>query len=109
MHAERAHTDRTDWAAIALFYRQLIQISPTLGAQVGYAAALAEAEGPEAGLGVLDSITSDSLAHYQPHWAVRAHLLQYLGKTHEAAEAYDRAIGLAEDPEVREFLLKKRG
>jgi RNA polymerase sigma-70 factor (ECF subfamily) len=109
VHAERAHTGRTDWAAIALFYRQLIQISPTLGALVGYAAALAEAEGPEAGLGVLDSITSDALAQYQPHWAVRAHLLQSLGKTHEAAEAYDRAIGLAEDPEVREFLLKKRG
>ena len=109
VHAERALTGRTDWAAIALFYRQLIQISPTLGAQVGYAAALAEAEGPEAGLGVLDSITSDALAHYQPHWAVRAHLLQSLGKTYEAAEAYDRAIGLAEDPEVREFLLKKRG
>jgi RNA polymerase sigma-70 factor (ECF subfamily) len=109
VHAERAHTGRTDWAAIALFYRELSQISPTLGVQVGYAAALAETEGPQVGLGVLDSITSDALAHYQPHWAVRAHLLQSLGKTHEAAEAYERAIGLSEDPEVREFLLKKRG
>jgi RNA polymerase sigma-70 factor (ECF subfamily) len=92
-----------------LFYRQLIQISPTLGVQVGYAAALAETEGPQVALGVLDSITSNALAHYQPHWAVRAHLLQSLGKTHEAAEAYDRAVGLSEDPEVRGFLLKKRG
>ena len=109
VHAERAHTGRTDWAAIALFYRQLIRISPTLGVRVGYAAAVAEAQGPEAGLAVLDSIASDAVAQYQAYWAVRAHLLQALGKTHEASDAYDRAIGLSEDPAVREFLLRKRG
>jgi RNA polymerase sigma-70 factor (ECF subfamily) len=51
----------------------------------------------------------DAVSHYQPYWAVRAHLLQRLGKKREAADAYDRAIGLAEDPAVREFLLQKRG
>ena len=109
VHSERAHTDRTDWAAIALFYEQLVRISPALGTRVGCAAAVAEAEGPEAGLAVLDPIAPDAVSHYQPYWAVRAHLLQRLGKTREAADAYDRAIGLAEDPAVREFLLQKRG
>ena len=109
VHAERAHTGRTDWAAIALFYRQLIQISPTIGVSVGYAAAVAEADGPEAGLAILDPIALDAVSHYQPYWAVRAHLLQALGKLDEASEAYDRAVGLAEDPAVREFLLRKRG
>jgi RNA polymerase sigma-70 factor (ECF subfamily) len=109
VHAERAHTGRTDWAAIALFYEQLVRISPALGTRVGYAAAVAEAEGPEAGLAVLDPIAPDAVSHYQPYWAVRAHLLQRLGKKREAADAYDRAIGLAEDPAVREFLLQKRG
>jgi RNA polymerase sigma-70 factor (ECF subfamily) len=108
VHAERAHTGRTDWAAIALFYEQLVRISPALGTRVGYAAAVAEAEGPEAGLAVLDPIATDAVSHYQPYWAVRAHLLQGLGKTHEALDAYDRAVGLAEDPAVREFLLQKR-
>ena len=65
-----------------MFYEQLVRISPALGTRVGCAAAVAEAEGPEAGLAVLESID---------------------------AEAYDRAIGLAEDPAVREFLLQKRG
>jgi len=51
----------------------------------------------------------DDVSSYQPYWAVRAHLLQRLGKTSEAAEAFDRAIGLAEDPAVREFLLQRRG
>jgi len=109
VHSERAHTDRTDWAAIALFYEQLVRISPALGTRLGYAAAVAEAEGPEARLAVLDPIAPDAVSHYQPYWAVRAHLLQRLGKKREAADAYDRAIGLAEDPAVREFLLQKRG
>ncbi len=109
VHAERARTGRTDWTAIALFYERLIRISPALGTQAGYAAAVAEARRPEAGLAVLESIDRDSVADYQPYWAVRAHLLQRLGKTREAADAYDRAIGLAEDPAVREFLLQKRG
>lgn len=108
VHAERARSGRTDWAAIVLFYEQLLRISPTVGTQAGYAAAVAEANGPDAGLAVLESIAPDAVSHYQPYWAVRAHLLQRLGKTREAADAYDRAVGLAEDPAVRDFLLQKR-
>jgi predicted RNA polymerase sigma factor len=109
VHAERARSGRTDWAAITLFYEQLIRISPALGTRAGYAAAVAEANGPEAGLVVLESMDPDTVSHYQPYWAVRAHLLQRVGKHREAADAYDRAIGLAEDPAVRAFLLQKRG
>ena len=109
VHAERAHSGRTDWAAIVLFYEQLLRVSPALGTQAGYAAAVGEWSGPEAGLAVLDSTDSETVSQYQPYWAVRAHLLQRLGKTREATVAYDRAIGLAEDPAVRKFLLHKRG
>jgi predicted RNA polymerase sigma factor len=109
VHAERASSGRTDWAAIALFYQRLMRTSPALGTRAGYAAAVAELKGPAAGLAVLESIDADAGSHYQPYWAVRAHLLQRLGKTHEASEAYDRAIGLTEDSSVRQFLLEKRG
>jgi RNA polymerase sigma-70 factor (ECF subfamily) len=109
VHAERARSGRTDWSAIVLFYEQLIRLSPALGTRAGYAAAAAEANGPEAGLAVLESIDPDAVSHYQPYWAVRAHVLEKLGKTAEASDAYDRAIGLSEDPAVREFLLQKRG
>ena len=109
VHAERARTGRIDWAAIVLFYEQLLRVSPTLGTRAGYAAAVAETSGPEAGLHIIDSIDRDAGSDYQPYWAVRAHLLQKLGKAREAQEAYDWAIGLAEDPAVREFLLRKRG
>jgi predicted RNA polymerase sigma factor len=109
VHAERARSGRTEWAAIALFYEQLIRISPTLGTRTGYAAAVAEAKGAEAGLAALDGIDLDDVSSYQPYWAVRAHLLQRLGKTAEATDAFDRAIGLAEDPAVKQFLLQRRG
>jgi predicted RNA polymerase sigma factor len=109
VHAERARSGRTEWAATVLFYEQLIRISPTLGARIGYAAAVGEANGPQAGLAALDRIDRDATSSYQPYWAVRAHLLQRLGDTSEAADAFDRAIGLAEDPAVRQFLLQRRG
>jgi predicted RNA polymerase sigma factor len=109
VHAERARSGCTEWKAIMLFYEQLVHISPTLGTRTGYAAAIGEANGPQAGLAALDDIELNEVSAYQPYWAVRAHLLQRLGKTPEALNAFDRAIGLAEDPAVREFLLRRRG
>jgi predicted RNA polymerase sigma factor len=109
VHAERARTGRTEWLAVARFYEQLVRISPALGPRIGYAAAVAEANGPEAGLEQLDKMEAEAVSAYQPYWAVRAHLLQKLGKAAEASDAYDRAIGLAEDPAVKKFLLQRRG
>ena len=109
VHAERARSGRTEWVAIMLFYEQLVRISPTLGTRTGYAAAVGEANGPEAGLAILDGIDPDDVSAFQSYWAVRAHMLQRVGKTSEAVDAFDRAIGLAEDPAVRQFLLQRRG
>jgi len=109
VHAERRRSGRTEWAAIMLFYEQLGRISPALGTRTGYAAAVAEANGPEAGLAVLDAIDLRAISGYQPYWAVRAHLLHRLGRLREASQAFDRAISLAEDPAVKQFLLQKRG
>jgi predicted RNA polymerase sigma factor len=109
VHAERVHGRRVEWKAIVQFYAQLIRLSPTIGRQTGYAAALAETDGTERGLAVLDSMDRDLVSAYQPYWAVRASLLERLGRTAEASDAYERAIGLAEDPAIRKFLLTRRG
>jgi len=109
VHAERARSARIEWTAIVRFYEQLNRTSPTIGRQTGYAAALAEASGVREGLAVLDAIDQDAASVYQPYWAVRAYILQLLSRDREAQHAYDRAIGFAEDPAVREFLLQKRG
>jgi predicted RNA polymerase sigma factor len=109
VHAERARSGGIQWNAIMTFYEQLIRISPTLGTRTGYAAAVAEAKGAEAGLAALDAVDPEDICAYQPYWAVRAHLLRQLGKTPEALDAFERAIGLTEDPAVRQFLLQRRG
>jgi RNA polymerase sigma-70 factor (ECF subfamily) len=107
VHAERAHGGRTDWGAIARFYDLLVEVAPSLGATVGQAAAHAESESAKAGLALLDAIDDDVIAAYQPYWAVRAHLLSELHRTHDARDAYSRAIGLSEDDAVRKFLLER--
>ena len=108
VHAERARTGRTDWAAIAAFYDQLMQMAPSIGAAVARAAAHAEVSGPEAGLALLDRIDPLAVISYQPYWAVRAHFLRQLDRTHAATEAFDRAIALSEDAAVRAFLTERR-
>jgi len=65
--------------------------------------------GPEAGLVVLESIDRDAVADYQPYWAVRATSAKDRKKTVKPQRPTTAAIGLAEDPAVREFLLQKRG
>jgi RNA polymerase sigma-70 factor (ECF subfamily) len=104
-HAHRAVTGRTDWEAIALLYTALLRVAPTVGARVGHAAALAEAHGADAGRAALDAVDPDSVAQYQPYWALRAHLMGRLGHAAEAGDAYARAIGLSQDAAAREFLV----
>lgn len=107
VHAHRAVTHRTDWEAIALLYAGLLQIAPTVGARVGYAAALAETRGPAVSLDELERVPAATVTTYQPYWALRASLLARAGSTKAAREAYARAIGLSEDGAVRAFLLEE--
>lgn len=101
-HASRQRSGTTDWSAIALLYEGLVRLSPTLGAQVGRAAAVAEAFGPGVGLALLEQIGASD---YQPYWALKAHLLKRLRRSEEASSAYLRAIGLCQDESARAFLL----
>ena len=107
VHAQRALTQRTDWDAIALLYEGLVRIAPTIGARVGAAAAIAEARGAAAGWALLEAIPAAAVTSYQPYWALAAHLHARQQRAAGAAAAYQRAIGLCEDPAMREFLLNK--
>ncbi len=107
IHAERAKTQQVNWDALLLLYEGLIQVSPTLGAWVSYAAVLAEARGAQQGLGQLDSLPLKSVNNYQPYWVLRAYLLKQLGYRTQAIKAYTRAIGLTEDAVIRNFLIQQ--
>ena len=103
-HAWRHRTGRIDWHAIVRYYDVLLQISPSVGAEVSAAAAALEASGPEEALRRLDLIDHPRLREYQPWWTVRAHALVRLGHA-DAVSAVQRAAGLASDPAVRAHLL----
>jgi RNA polymerase sigma-70 factor (ECF subfamily) len=107
VHVQRAWTGRTDWEAIALLYEGLARLAPTIGALIGRAAAIAEARDAETGWALLQAIPADAVAGYQPYWALAAHLLKRLGRMELAADAYGRAIGLCEDPAMRDFLARQ--
>jgi predicted RNA polymerase sigma factor len=108
VHVEGVRRGSMEWGAIAVLYEGLVGMSPSVGAVVGRAAALGEAESPDAGLTALDRIEPAAARNYQPYWAVRAHLLARLRRSAEALRAYDGAIGLTEDPATRQFLLRQR-
>jgi predicted RNA polymerase sigma factor len=108
VHARRALTGHTDWEAIALLYEGLVRVATTIGALTGRAAAVAEARDAVTGWALLQAIPAVSVKTYQPYWAVAAHLLMRMERFDESSAAYTRAIGLCEDPAMREFLERRR-
>jgi predicted RNA polymerase sigma factor len=107
-HSIRITGKAPDWKAIAVLYEGLVQITPTIGAWVSRAFALAEAESSSLALQELDALPIKSIQDYQPHFALRAHLLENLGNFDESEIARNRAAGLTPDPSVRAHLLRRR-
>ena len=100
------HTEpETDWAQIAAFYARLAEIAPSSVVELNRAVAVAEAEGPGAGLALLDRL--EGLDSYHLLHAARADFLRRLGRQEEAADAYARALALATLPGERSFLRRR--
>lgn len=108
-HCARRRTRHVDWPAIRLLYEALAGICPSPVVAVNLAVAIAETDGPGAGLRHLDAVADDArLTDYQPYWAARADLLARCGDVPEARLAYERATGLQSDPATRAFLIARR-
>ena len=105
VHAQAWAVARTDWGSIAALYGQLLEVSPSPVVALNRAVAVAMAEGPRAGLQLIDQIgDSEDLQRYHPLHAARPDLLRRLGRLQEAAAAYRRALELAVNPADRRFL-----
>jgi RNA polymerase sigma factor (sigma-70 family) len=89
VHAEAERAEDTDWAQIAAIYRLLAQVAPNPVTTLNRAVAVGMAEGPDAGLALLDTLADDDrLSDHHRLAAVRAHLLERAGRTPEARAAY---------------------
>jgi len=107
-HSTADHAAATDWRQIALLYGELIRYEPTPVVEANRAVAVAMAEGPAAGLVILDA-----LAHHPQlqRWAqlhiARAELLRRLGREHDAADAYRLALDLEPAAASRSFIVRR--
>jgi RNA polymerase sigma-70 factor (ECF subfamily) len=100
-HADAATIEQTDWPQIVALYDQLLAIAPTPVVALNRAIAIGEVRGPSAALALLDELDLDN---YHPFHATRADLLRRLGRSSEAAAAYERAADLAPTDAERDFL-----
>jgi RNA polymerase sigma-70 factor (ECF subfamily) len=107
-HASAGKAADTDWTMIARVYGQLARISPSPVVELNRAVAVGMAQGPEAGLALMDSLAeSGALAGYHLLPAARADLLRRLGRQAEAADAYGAALALAGTDAERRYLTKR--
>ena len=107
VQASRRITGAVDWATIEYLYRGLLVVSPTIGARIGHAVAVAEAGNPDAAHLLLDGIEADRKATHQPYWVALAHVCALRGEIRGAKDALERGIGLTEDVAVRRFLMQR--
>ena len=92
-----------DWPQIALLYGELAKFTPSPVVELNRAVAVAMAEGPAAGLALVDRL-ADTLEGYHLLPATRADLLRRLNRTEEAAAAYRAALALAPTDVERRYL-----
>jgi RNA polymerase sigma-70 factor (ECF subfamily) len=108
VHARAARADETDWREIAALYALLRIANPSGVVALNHAAAVAMAEGPAAGLRLMDALAADeSLAGYHLLPAARADLLRRLGRLAEAAAAYREALARVGNEADRRFLERR--
>lgn len=101
VHSDAADVAATDWRQIVRLYDLLLEVAPGPVVALNRAVAVAELDGPEAALRLVDRLGLDS--YYLFH-AVRADFLARLDRPAEAATAYAEALGLTGNPAERAFL-----
>ena len=105
VHSDAPAAAATDWVQILQLYDQLRSLAASPVVALNRAVAVAEVEGPDAALTLIDGLELDG---YHLFHAVRADLLRRLGRNAEAALAYDAAIARTENATERDFLQRRR-
>jgi RNA polymerase sigma-70 factor (ECF subfamily) len=107
-HCKAERPADTDWAEIVRLYDQLERVQPSPIVALNRAVAVAMAEGPRAGLAMIESLAaSNDLDSYHLLHAARADLLRRLNSNAEAAKSYERALTLVTNESERRFLERR--
>jgi RNA polymerase sigma-70 factor, ECF subfamily len=106
VHTDAPAAADTDWSQVVALYDQLTRIDPSPIVALNRAVAVAELDGPGVALALVDRLP---LSGYHPWHATRADLLRRLGRSAEAARAYDAAIAATQNSAERAYLSRRRG
>jgi RNA polymerase sigma factor (sigma-70 family) len=107
-HARARTADETDWQRIAALYGELARLTPSPVVELNRAVAVGMAEGPAAGLALVDRLTGEpSLKSYHLLPSVRGDLLSKLERYEEAAVEFERAAELTKNVRERTLLLNR--
>jgi RNA polymerase sigma-70 factor (ECF subfamily) len=104
VHSDAARADETDWWQVLQLYNQLMALAPSPVIELNRAVAVAEVEGADAALSLIERLNLDG---YHLYHAVRADLLRRRGRNNEAALAYERALALTDNRAERGFLERR--
>ncbi|MGR6918181.1 RNA polymerase sigma factor [[Actinomadura] parvosata] len=107
VHTSARDIRDTDWSQILALYDRLARLDPSPIIALNRAVAVAELDGPEAALAVVDPLAG-TLSGYHAYHATRADLLRRLGRGQEARAAYERAIELAGNTAETAYLTRRR-
>jgi RNA polymerase sigma-70 factor, ECF subfamily len=108
VHSDAPTAAATDWPQILQLYDQLTSLDPSPVVALNRAVALAEVDGPQTALTLVDALGPGLGSYYLFH-AIRADLLRRLGRNSEAVSAYEAAIARTENASERAFLRHRRG
>ncbi|MGN9911544.1 RNA polymerase sigma factor [Phytohabitans sp. LJ34] len=105
VHSDAPAASATDWGQVLALYDQLLALTPTPVVALHRAIAVSEVDGPAAALALVEALDLD---RYHVYHAARADLLRRLGRTAEAAAAYDAAISHTANTAEQSFLRRRR-
>jgi len=109
VHCSRRNGEAPNWQTIASLYDLLFALLPSPVVRLNRALARSHVEGAPRALEEVVALEQDPrIESYQPYWAGRAQLAAEAGKREMAMEAYEVAAGLAQDPAVRAYLMRRR-
>ena len=108
VHALAGSAAQTDWPRIVRLYDRLAEVAPSAVVELNRAVAVSMAQGPAAGLAIVDRLAGGDLDSYHLLHASRAELLRRLGRDAEAAAAFTRARDLATNEAERRYLHRRR-
>jgi RNA polymerase sigma-70 factor (ECF subfamily) len=107
VHTSARDARDTDWSQVLALYDQLIRLDTSPIIALNRAIAIAELDGPEVALAIIDRLGNE-LVGYHAYHATRADLLRRLGHSQESRAAYDKAIGLAGNTAETAYLTRRR-